>query len=440
VNAGLGVTDAEYVDTVEGGMFYDLTQVVILEIGRLYDLVSTEAIAATFPAFSWGDYLDTHGELVGLTRKDAAEASGTVTFDAGSPVVGSPIIISPGTLVASTQQSPDEDPIAFRVTVGGTIAVGATAINLLVEAEEAGSEGNLTAHQVDDLLSPVDRIASVYNDAAMSGGADAESDEVFRERIMTEWRSAGGSGTAGDYRRWATSYPGVGAAAVTPLAFGPGTVSVVITDTFNRPFTTLAEVDAVQAMIDPPTAQTTSVGTQALPGGGTFNVATNGATAFDPAGKLIVKIAAGPQVVSYTGRTASSFTGCTGGLGTVPAGTAVVQGGHGEGLAPIGAVVAVSTPAIKNVAVVATVTPQPGYTMDGVGGTVAIRGNVNAAIRDYLGNLAPGDDVVLNHVLARFFAVSGVLDVTGLTLNGAAANVVVAPGEVAVDTGLTGIV
>jgi len=437
VNAGLSPTDADYVDTVEGGMFFDLTQVMILEIGRLYDLVSTEAIAAVFPAFSWGDYLDLHAELVGLTRKGAALATGVVTFDAGAPVVGSPVIIPPGTLVATTQQSADQDPVTFQVVSGGTINVGSQTIDLAVIAEEEGVEGNLTANQIDDLLSPINGIATIGNAAATSGGADAESDEVLRDRIMLEWQAAGGSGTTGDYQRWALAYPGVGFAAITPLAYGPGTVGVVITDTSNKPFATTAQVDGLQAQLDPPTATTTSTGSQTLPVA-TFNV-TSAAT-FDAAGKVVVKAAGGPQVVTYTGKTGTTLTGCTGGTGAVAAGTTVVQGGHGEGLAPIGAVVIVTTPTTKNVAVVATVTPASGYSLDGTGGTIAIRAELNTAIRDYLGHLGPGDDVVYNHVLARFFAVTGVMDVSGLTLNGSAANVVVAPSEVAVDTGLAGIV
>jgi uncharacterized phage protein gp47/JayE len=437
VNAGLSPTDTDYIDTVEGGMFFDLTQVMILEIGRLYDLLATEAVAATFPAFSWGDYLDAHGELVGLERKDATQATGTVTFDAGAPVAGTAIVIAPGVLVATSQHAPDEDPVTFKVTAGGTIAIGQQTIALAVTAEDEGTAGNLAAMQIDDLLSPVDGIASVYNSAATSGGADPESDESFRDRIMLEWRSAGGSGTADDYQRWALAYPGVGHAAVSPLGFGAGTVGVVITDVNNAPFATQTEVNALQTQLDPPQASTTSTGSQTLPVA-TINVTST--TGFDAAGKVLIKAPSGPQVVSYTGKTGTTLTGCTGGTGSVPAATVVQQGGKGAGLAPIGAVVAVSTPTIKTVAVVATVVPASGYSLDGTSGTIAIRPAVNAAIRDYLGHLAPGDDVIYNHVLARFFAVTGVTDVTGLTLNGSAANVVVAANEVAQDTGLAGIV
>ena len=67
----------------------------------------------------------------------------------------------------------------------------------------------------------------------------------------------------------------------------------------------------------PPTpTQTTSVGAQVLPTG-TFNVVDT--TAFAAAGVFLVS----GQLVNYTGKTGTSFTGCTGGVGAIAAGTGV---------------------------------------------------------------------------------------------------------------------
>jgi uncharacterized phage protein gp47/JayE len=435
INAGLSVTDADYVDTVEGGMYHTLTQPLILEIGRLYDVVATEAIAATFPAFSWGDYLDYLGESVGVPRKDAVAATGQVTFDAGV-AVSAAILIGTGTLVATTPQSADDEPVVFHVVSGGSIGIGQQVVTLDIVAEEASMFGNVTAGQIDDLQSPVSGIASVYNALPTSGGSDVESDEVYRDRVLLAWQGAAGAGTQTDYRRWALAYPGIGYAAVTPLAFGPGTVSLVVTDLNNRPFSSSAEVDAVQGQIDPPQFSTLSTGSQTLPVA-TLNVAST--SGMDNAGKVVVRLASGPQVVSYTGKTGTTLTGCTGGTGTVPAGTTVYQGGQGNGLAPIGAIVAVSTPVLKGVVIAASVTCDMGYSLDGTGGTIAIRDDVESALEEYVNRLPPGGDVIFNHVMARFFNVTGIADVTGLTLNATPANVVVATGEVAFISSLAGI-
>lgn len=434
VNAGLSPTDPEYIDTVEGGFYWDLTQVVLLEIGRLYDLIATEAIAATFPAFAWGDYLDEHGALVGLERKDATGASGFVTFDAGA-VVSVAVSIPTGTLVGTTAAA-DEDPITFRVTAGGSIGIGTQTVTLPVEAEEADAASNVTANQIDTLLSPIGGVSAVYNALALTGGADAESDEVYRSRILLEWRGASGAGNVGDYRRWSLSYPGVGFVTVEPIAFGAGTVSVVVTDQDNRPFSGTAEIDGLQTLLDPPQAQTDTTGSHTLPVTPINVVST---TNFDTAGKVVIRTATGPQVITYTGKTGTTLTGASGGTGTVTAGSDVLQGGKGAGLAPIGAIVVISTPTLKAVTVAATVTCDTGYSLDGTGGTIAIRSDLESAIRDYIDRLPPGGDVIFNHVLARFFAVTGVVDVSGLLLNGAASNVTVASGEVAYASSLGGI-
>jgi hypothetical protein len=75
-------------------------------------------------------------------------------------------------------------------------------------------------------------------------------------------------------------------------------------------------------------ASTTTTGSTTLPAA-TINVvaATSGLSNFPPSGTLSIQ-PAGPvsypgQVVAYTGKTATSFTGCSGGTGTFPAGSNV---------------------------------------------------------------------------------------------------------------------
>lgn len=67
-----------------------------------------------------------------------------------------------------------------------------------------------------------------------------------------------------------------------------------------------------------------TTGAQSLPTG-TLNTSTNPQTAgFPTSGTILVATSTNSwQTVSYTGTTSSSFTGCTGGTGTVPTGSAV---------------------------------------------------------------------------------------------------------------------
>jgi uncharacterized phage protein gp47/JayE len=98
----------------------------------------------------------------------------------------------------------------------------------------------------------------------------------------------------------------------------------------------------------------------------------------------------------------------------------------GGGDAPIGAAILVDTPAWTNVAADATITAAAGYTLDGTGGTRALRGPVVAALRAVVNTLPAGATVRHNRVLAAIMDVDGVVDVPALTLNGSA-------GDVAVD-------
>ena len=61
-------------------------------------------------------------------------------------------------------------------------------------------------------------------------GNDEEDTEALRDRYLTILRKPSTSGNVYDYYNWAMACDGVGAAKIFPLAYGPGTVKVVIAD------------------------------------------------------------------------------------------------------------------------------------------------------------------------------------------------------------------
>jgi uncharacterized phage protein gp47/JayE len=91
--------------------------------------------------------------------------------------------------------------------------------------------------------------------------------------------------------------------------------------------------------------------------------------------------------------------------------------------------VATVTPVAINV--VGTIVFGTGYSLDGAGATIACRPTIGAAVNAYLATLGPGDDVMFHRVAAAIVGVTGVADVTGLTLNGSAANVALTSLQVA---------
>lgn len=105
--------------------------------------------------------------------------------------------------------------------------------------------------------------------------------------------------------------------------------------------------------------------------------------------------------------------------------------GEGAGKAPVGAVVTVATPTSKTVNVKAKVELSNGYTLDGTGGTIAVRSDLERVLSEYIDRLAPGDDVLLNKTESRFFLVEGVHDIVSVKLNEVAGTVVIGSSEVA---------
>ena len=77
----------------------------------------------------------------------------------------------------------------------------------------------------------------------------------------------------------------------------------------------------------------------------------------------------------------------------------------------------VVTSTLLGITIVAQVDGEPGYTLDGIGGTIATRQSILDSIAAYLRGLQPGDQVVYQHLQAAFF-VPGVHKVTSLTVNG----------------------
>lgn len=408
VNAGIDPADPSFLDTTPGGFWTDLSVPFALEMERIYDVMGTDLPASMLPQYAWGAMLDELGAMVGVDRKDAAKAVGTVTF---TGTVGT--LIGTGVVVAVEQTDPSADLVAFETTESGTIPGGGT-LALAVEATQAGAQGKVAVGQVSTLLSSVAApdgspgIASVTNADATSGGADIETDDKYRVRVGLRWSSARGGGTIGDYMSAALDWPGVGFVRVIPVYQSAGGVGVVITDDDNQPLGDEV-VLALQNDLDPPYVTTALTVNASLPTA-TIHIDTTG---FDtPNGRVRI----GNDIVKYTGTTGSTLTGCTGGVGAYLIGEPVYGAGRGSGVAPIGAVVVVWSPTQEPINVAAAPTYLDGYSADGAGGTIAIGPDIEAALAAYLGSLAAGDDVVHARAVAAVVLVPGVRDMPNASL------------------------
>ncbi|QVY62995.1 baseplate J/gp47 family protein [Cytobacillus gottheilii] len=207
------------IDKRQGAIVWDMTRPSALELAQAYvalDRVLTFGFASPdMPSRE----LDLRANEMGLTRKPATAAVGTVTFTGTNGI----------TVEAGTRLSTDEsDPIYFVTTQVGVISNGTLTVETV--AELAGVNGNVAQGQIAIVLDNVSGVSSVTNSQAFDGGTDAESDESLLTRYFGRVRRPATSGNANHYEQWAKEVAGVGDAKVYPLANGPGTVKVVLLD------------------------------------------------------------------------------------------------------------------------------------------------------------------------------------------------------------------
>jgi len=161
------------------------------------------------------DWLPRHGAVWGITQGQPVAATGNGLFVTNAALVVPALfeITAPGGAV-------------YETTAAGTIAAAGT-LSVPVAAQAAGSAGDLPASTALTPVAPLGGLVSVAVDAnGISGGADLESLDSFRARILQRIRARGAGGNASDWVQWAEqALPGALVAAISP---GLGSVTVAI--------------------------------------------------------------------------------------------------------------------------------------------------------------------------------------------------------------------
>jgi len=123
------------------------------------------------------------GKYIGISRKQAAKATGqvTVTGDSGTEI--------PAGFILATG-----DGVQFNVVTAAKVGAGGTVV-VDIEAVNAGETGNVPANTITEIINPKSGIASVINTTGTSGGTDMEMDDQFKIRYDRSV-SRGGSSTA----------------------------------------------------------------------------------------------------------------------------------------------------------------------------------------------------------------------------------------------------
>lgn len=219
------------IDSSEGSHTWNLLMPTAMVAAQLCEYVLPQVIQLIFPEWSYGEYLDAHAQVRGMTRKEATPATGEITITGAENTV-----VPVGSMFSTASLNTDDPSVSYVTTEAATIP-STGSVTVSIECAEAGTQGNTTANTIIFLSSTVVGITGVTNEEPVSGGTDEETDEALISRIVEYDQTQSDSyvGNVADYKRWAMSVAGVGNASIIPAQDATGTITIVLTDTNGDP-------------------------------------------------------------------------------------------------------------------------------------------------------------------------------------------------------------
>jgi uncharacterized phage protein gp47/JayE len=197
-------------------------------------------MAQMFPDTCDESELPRFATLLKVPRKDAAYATGATGLTFATAI---------GAVIDTAMVVRALDGVEYSPT-GSTTATTSSTV-MAAQAVLPAAAGNRVAGQSGLLTQPRAGVQSSVSIGDMSGGADVESVDAWRARIVEAWRNPAAGGTEEDYIRWAKEVPGVTRAWCYPLEMGLGSVVVRFVRDDESPITPDAgEVATMQAYLD----------------------------------------------------------------------------------------------------------------------------------------------------------------------------------------------
>lgn len=440
-----------WVDTREGGHWRTTIMPCVRDLARLYDLVGTEVIAAGMPVWAWAQYLDDHAQVQDIVRLAATAADGIALFAGPGNT-----FIAAGTTIGVEPVSPDQAVPEFEVITPGTIpAVAAApsglAASLLVggallastnyryvvtafddAGETTGSTELLATTTAPNKTVSIDwsdiPTALGYRVYRKTGGSAGPVYDFLAETVLSTYVDAGAVGVDAARHPPATNTTG-GKRRLPIRATLPGVAGNVSANAATQ-FSTPPPPGVSVTNEDPITGGTEAETDESLrervlgsfqgQGAGNKRDYERWARAWVGVGRAtVIPLWNGPGTVkviitTIDGQPASQETidGLQNDLDPVP--------GLAEGRAPVSAIVTVDTAMVRTIEIAASVEFEVGYSLDGFGGTVALRAEIVQALGDYVNRVEPGGEIVVSQLVGRIVSVLGVHDARLDTLEGVA--------------------
>lgn len=174
------------------------------------DWISQQSV----PFTATGEYLEGWAALKNVTREPPTSAQGTVTFTG-----------TDGTVIPTDTPLNRSDGEPYFTTGAGTIASG--TVTVPVQALNTGGTGNADVGTSMILATGISGATPVGTVATtLTGGADVETDDSLRTRMMTAFANPPQGGSFNDYVGWALGVPGVTRVWLFPSGHGAGTMDI----------------------------------------------------------------------------------------------------------------------------------------------------------------------------------------------------------------------
>lgn len=216
------------IDNTPGGFPSDLTMPSAIEKSELIGFHLVRALMIAFPQYAWDEWLDMHGQQVHIIRHEATKARGVLELQ------GEPGTEIPAGTIFCVPAIDDIPAVEFETDMDCVIGENGT-VETAITAVEAGPDANVKVGSVSIMDEPMDEITGINNKYDITGGAVAESDDDYYDRIAAEYENSRTYlGNDRDYKRWAQE-AGAGDCIVVPAAAGPGTVKLVLVDVNGGP-------------------------------------------------------------------------------------------------------------------------------------------------------------------------------------------------------------
>ncbi|MDB5822156.1 MAG: Baseplate family protein [Herminiimonas sp.] len=172
------------------------------------------------PFTASGEFLEGWAGLIGIIRKPATSATGSVTFTGTA-----------GAFIPAGVKVVRGDGVTFTTGAGQTVGGGGTAIvTATADADLTGQTGAFGNTALSTVMTLGQAIAGVQSNGTVSavfaGGADLETDDALRSRMLFAYQNPPQGGDKNDFVQWALAVPGVTRAWCFPNLAGVGTVSV----------------------------------------------------------------------------------------------------------------------------------------------------------------------------------------------------------------------